>query len=609
MAACMQTLLSPPHAKLIFNYGFYSQFVDSLNLTISKKGTGDVLFSKHYPAHRISEKTWYQAAEDLSALAGSRVHVTFELKGIEGVRSAVMLGEPVIRSQIVSRDKRKPNVILVSLDTLRADHLSIYGYERRTSPYLESVMSSAVLFKAAYSQASWTLPSHISMLSGVYPQLFINNHPNFDYKVPYSENIPRIASILSNEGYYCIGVVEGGYVSSFFGFAKGYDLYNELNWANNNKKTLTERGERMMKREEVSVASEWLQNYGGDSPFFMFIHTFAVHAPYIPPPKYDGLFDTIPGADKSASINHYYDVFIDGALRKRKLSDKEIDVLNLLYDRQIRWADDLIAGLFESLENAGILEETLVIITSDHGEEFMEHGSLEHAKTVYNELIHVPLIIRFPEKKWSSRAIEGEVAVMDIVPTILDYLNIGMQSDIQGKSLLPLIAGEEAGESKNAVIASSWYLEGTKIAAVKNGLKYILSIGASDKIIEELYDIEDDPRESNNIVLKARGNREKEFDLLRAEIIKFISENSQGWKVLIYPENSEEKIGVSIAGIDPRPSSWFIESECKEGENLVLANNTYEVESIGKPILLLIDGVYDHSFEINIHARIPRKNR
>ena len=593
----------PSDARLVFNYALFNKFAESLDLTITAHGSEEVLFERRYVASDMLDQTWYQATEDLSMLAGKRVHIKFELTGLEGVENAGIIGEPGLRTGQYSNNKRS-NVILVSLDTLRADRLGLYGYERETSPFMDSMAKSAVVFKSAFSQASWTLPSHISMLTGVYPHLINNINANFDYNVAFPEKIPSIASMLKEDGYYCVGFVEGNYVSSYYGFAGGYDFYNELNYADNFDKTLCGDNERLVKSEEVSTAADWITRHGSEGAFFMFVHTYAVHSPYAPPPRYDGLFGEIPGQDKGAAISHFHEVYKGG---ERQVNGETLGILNILYDRQVRWADDLVARLFASLEQTGLLENTLVIVTADHGEEFKDHGKLGHAKTVYNESVHVPIIMRFPHGEWGGSNVEQEVGVIDIAPTILDFVGMKSQPEFQGQSLLPHVNGSKGAELTRTVFSSNWNFHWAQISAVRGQLKYILGFGEFGRIIEEIYDLEADPGERNNLIASIREERAEEFEFLRSELLRFIAENAPGWNVLVYPESDEEQLQVSIGNLDPRPSSWFLESEMKEGANLVIANNVMEVQAAGKPILLMFDGEYDPSFEVDIRSSADRR--
>lgn len=264
-------------------------------------------------------------------------------------------------------------VFLIIIDALRADHLGCYGYERNTSPVLDSLASSGILFSLCQAQASWTLPSVANIWTG----RTVRSHrtairDGISYGV--DQSLPTISTVLNDNGYTTLGIVNNGLLSSDFGFHNGFDNYSLHD-------PYVDRGS-----ETITEALEWLrENEESSDPLFMAIHLFDVHAPYDPPPPYDTLFCDGSYPDK-----------IDWVLSEENgevMNPEDRDILVARYDGSIRYADDQIGRLLAGVRELNMAENSLVIITADHGEEFLDHGYVKHGPTLYQEVLHVPLII------------------------------------------------------------------------------------------------------------------------------------------------------------------------------------------------------------------------
>ena len=337
--------------------------------------------------------------------------------------------------------KDRPNLLLISVDTLRADRLGCYGYGRSTSPNIDLIARQGVLFENAFSASPKTTPSHMSILTGLYPRAHnvymweMNPEGVFSGKT-LSEKINTLAEILKEYGYTNVAFTGGANVAGRIGFDRGFEIYDE--------------------EADTEAACRWLEE-NGEKKFFLFYHTYYTHDPYLPPPPYDTKYD--PGY--SGSIPTRQELMDELGIRDgeawhgiwrplQKSFWSGIDLndpadrrhLNALYDGAINYVDnELISSLIKSMEKSGLLDNTLIVFTSDHGEEFLEHGRVEH-NSIYREVASVPLIMRLPGILPAGKRIQQLVRTIDIMPTILELLKIPSGTSIQGADLLPAIMAD-----------------------------------------------------------------------------------------------------------------------------------------------------------------------
>lgn len=316
-----------------------------------------------------------------------------------------------------------PNVILISLDTLRSDRLSCYGYERQTSPRLDALAERGALFENTIAESSWTLPSHMTMLTGTYPATHKVTLPT----KTAGADVRFLAQMLQDAGYHTGASTEGGFVGEIYGFSRGFDSYEE-------HEPLVEK--------TFAGARRFLRATPDDRPFFLFLHTFAVHCPYAPPGGYADMFvsdDAEPMDTWGKCGNPYYNSVDLTEGQVRHLSDQ--------YDGSIRQVDDLIAGLLDELDEGGTLGNTLVVVTSDHGEEFGEHGQIGHERSLYVECLRVPLVFAGPGVPPGTRSADP-VGLVDLAPTVLDLLGLAVPETVEGHSLVPLMRGEPEASAR-----------------------------------------------------------------------------------------------------------------------------------------------------------------
>jgi arylsulfatase A-like enzyme len=330
----------------------------------------------------------------------------------------------------------KPSIILISIDTLRPDHLGMSGYRRDTSPFLDSLAGQGVRFVNAFAQASWTLPSHVSMLTSTHPR----THQVENASRSLAPSLPTVAELLKRQGYLTAGFVTWIYLSSEFGLGRGYDRYDELLPPPAERQAGTHQAARA--GELVDRVSAWAAGVPA-TPYFLFLHLFDPHMNYEPPLDDARRFDPTLESTEAGSYA-YLTRFISGlhpapvpippAVRDRAMA---------LYDGEIRYTDDQLKRLFHDLETAGLLANTWIVITSDHGEEFAEHGSMEgHQWTLYDEVLRVPLVVLSPPAQRTARTVARMAQSIDIAPTLLAVAGVAPPNSFEGRSLLPWILGE-----------------------------------------------------------------------------------------------------------------------------------------------------------------------
>ncbi|MBU0742449.1 sulfatase [bacterium] len=312
-------------------------------------------------------------------------------------------------------------VVVVSLDCLRADHLGCYGYPQPTSPRLDALCEDSVRFARATAPYNWTLPSHTSLFTGLYAR----GHGVRKENQAVSPEIPNLVEPLREAGFATAAFTGGAYMARRYGHARGFDTFwsseeDYLQWAE-----ILERGE------------DWLTDHA-DEDAFLFLHTYEIHMPYQPPIKY---LREILGYHRTKFMGGVREVqnYLTGAP-----PEIAVEVVGR-YDAGILYTDDLLGGFIARLDAAGLADNMLLIVTSDHGEAFWEHGRWGHNGDLLGpQLTDVPLIVRLPRTvfpAFAGKIVEDEVSFLDIMPTVLDAVGVEPGSDIDGFSLLPELIG------------------------------------------------------------------------------------------------------------------------------------------------------------------------
>lgn len=374
----------------------------------------------------------------------------------------------------------RPNVILVSIDTLRADRLGSYGYARDTSPAADALARRGTLFLNAVSTSHWTLPSHVTMFTGLYP----SNHQSRGSSSVIKEEVRLLAEILKERGYRTYAFTGGGYVSKRFGFGRGFDLYLE------DKAPVTSGNPTFAKM--IEHTEEELAKLEPGAPYFVFLHTYDVHCPYAPTEPYRERFRS----EKAVYINPHSCGGTTYNHMGEQLTPQKVLYLSDQYDSSIREMDDNLARLLAFLDRRADRAETVVIFTSDHGDEFFEHGRIGHQRSLYRELLMVPLIIQAP---WlAPQKVETPVSMVDLFPTVLELLNVKPPSGLDGQSLLPfMLAGDAAPP-----LRPFQYSEAPKMRSSIDGKFHLILELQSSR--NQLFDFVSDRSERDNLASKQR---------------------------------------------------------------------------------------------------------
>jgi len=379
---------------------------------------------------------------------------------------------------------QKPNVLILSMETFRWDRLGAAGYHRPLTPEIDRFAAAGTLFMRNYSQGSWTRPSIASTFTSFYPAVHrmgrVDSNEIFKElensvvgeRVVEAAHLDKkfitMAEAFKARGYRCFGWAGNPQIWGGMGFKQGFDVYNAMD----------------MEDPEIVKQLEELFNDQSETPFFTFVHFMTPHSPYDPPEKYR-IYDSNPEA-----LNLTHKVLWPIRRGEIKLSQKDIQHNKDLYDGDIMYMDNLIGQVLSAARQTGIIDNTLIIITSDHGEEFMEHGNIGHGFSLYEELIHVPLIFsghRMPKGK----KIEALTQNIDLFPTLISLVFDEKLAGLQGKNIMPLIRGNTPLKSRH-VFAD----RGALHAIVGQKWKYILNSDTGEK---KLYSLIDDPEEMNNL--------------------------------------------------------------------------------------------------------------
>ena len=358
-----------------------------------------------------------------------------------------------------------PHVILVSLDTLRPDHLSVYGYERDTSPFLDELARESVTYTNAYAAASWTLLSHMTMLTGIYP-----GRHGVTEDLALAPEVPLLAQRLRDESYYNVGVYFDGWISPRFGFDRGFDVFEARGDAARAGKAMIEAVEQRPKNR----------------PLFLFFHLFDVHCGNVGHPN-STMYDSAP---------RYANMFRDGAAARvrgrpifdiyygdvRATPEEALDFV-ALYDSGVRSMDDRLRRWVRFWREEGLLDDAILIITSDHGEALGQHGLWKGHGGFSEAGLRVPLLVRYPNGHGAGTRDERLVSSVDLVPTVMGLLERSVETWLPGRSLLGLPRGPA-----DVILA-----ERDRTRAVMNGRLKMLW----DRVVQrgQVWDVLDDPLE------------------------------------------------------------------------------------------------------------------
>jgi arylsulfatase A-like enzyme len=408
-------------------------------------------------------------------------------------------------------------VLLIGIDTLRADHLGCYGYHRPTSPRIDALAAESVLFEQAISQSPWTLPAFASIMTGVVP----SRHGAGEGKRCLSHPCaalgawpPTLADRFAEAGYRTGSFVSNGFSSAQVGLGRGFQT-TELH---------------MTGQPVVTSAAAWLAEQKG-APFFLFVHLIEPHAPYWPGPE-----------DREPFVDPAYDGPVDPALTGRALRDwTEADRRHVvdLYDGDVRHADRLVGELLDALRRLGRYERTLIVLTSDHGEELFERGLIGHGHTLYDELLHVPLTVRFPGGAPRGR-IARQVRTMDVFPTVLEGMGMPVPDGLDARSLLGVARGEPGDAALDVALAEFTFAPPERQAVRRPPEKLVLDV---ERDWPQLFDLTSDPEERDD---RARDAPER-VAALREALVRPAEEGEVGFYVMLRGGRERRRVHLRLS--------------------------------------------------------------
>ncbi len=418
-----------------------------------------------------------------------------------------------------------PNVVLIVVDTLRADHLSQYGYPRDTSPALESFARQATLFQNAYAPANWTTPSAASLFTGLDPA----RHQLRGAGDALPEDAWTFVQYLSDAGYDAYGDSANINVSRELGFDRGFRVWHQPEAEG--AEVLAYPGIDQM----LEKFSSWVERMNGEGRYLTYLHPMNVHGPYRVPKEHQS---ALLGHPPDRTFVYYGDVMgkvLAGRLQQRShVSPRYLKSLFDQYDTAIRYTTDQVGEMLDLLRASDLYDDSLIILTSDHGEELFDHGGFSHGYTVYEEIVRVPLIVKLPSQR-EARTVGATVMLQDLMPTIVELAGLEVPPDLDGRSLTPLLssggdaAWEEPGEGTRLHHGTARkrcdcraLVEGDKKLIV-NASSYQFRRGAV-----ELYDLKEDPGERENIANADREQTQAMIGRFEAAVAKAMEKRVEG---------------------------------------------------------------------------------
>ncbi len=492
-----------PHQALEFSYGVESSLGVPVTFRVvaqRDQALPEALFEETLDPDQLGGR-WHEASIPLDAYAGDRLKLSLETvarRPLDLARGFPVWANPQILGP--GGEDLRPNVVLISIDTLKASHLSAYGYPYKTSPNIDAwAAESAVRFQNAVVQAPWTLPSHASLFSGLDAMRHGVNHSS---TVPAA--LEMLPETLRRAGYATAAITGGGYFRPQFGFAQGYDTYRFWRKIGSDEE-LAHNIEKLL---------AWLEA-NRSRRFFLFFHTYEVHDPHRERQPYlNRLRGQEPAIDSRGEIftkpghfmtkhprwvsSHFAVKQPDGTVVK-DLTEPEKVLVRRMYDSAIAYTDDQLGRVLNHLDKLGLRDKTVVVLTSDHGESLGEDDRAGH-DYLDDNIVLVPLIMEFPDARGAGEVVAEQVRSIDVTPTILDYLGLDPGRQMDGVSLLPAIGGDVSTLPAEAYMYAAFNNYGFGLR-YRNRLKYILDNTAWSETVavDRLYDLQREPRENRSL--------------------------------------------------------------------------------------------------------------
>jgi len=435
----------------------------------------------------------------------------------------------------------RPNILLVSIDTLRADHVHSYGYHRETTPALDRLASEGVRFETVTSSSSWTLPAHMSLLTGLDS---LHHGVVSDFSNPLARDVPTLAEVLHQAGYATAAVVSAPYLSARWGYSRGFDQYNDYSVDSRSSQTWPVVLQQVQRILDAWSAAEPTR------PLFLFVHLWDAHSDFEPPPPYDALFDPDYNGDLDAAN------FLGNDTIVPDMPARDLEHLIALYDGEIRYTDDGVAALLDRFRKLGALDETIVSVTSDHGEEFFEHGRKGHRSTLYDESIQVPWILSYPGRLPAGRTVSTPVRLIDVAPTLLSLAGVPA-SDFGRGPASPFVSQDVGslawGETTVSAATPAFSHLDTPSCCIPGPLFSIRTAGAKfiydpdGKVPSRLYDLDEDSGEASNLV--GRGDSREQA----------LSVSVRAWRERFSDQRRDQPVPLDLEEIEALKDLGYIQ--------------------------------------------------
>ena len=411
-----------------------------------------------------------------------------------GVSEGVKKDATVDVSQLPMKYKDY-NVVMVSFDALQAAHVSSLGYSRKTTPTIDAMAKDGFNFTNAISTSSWTVPAAMTWFTGVsasehklFNKFAVYNPPNnkLSRMRELAPNLVTLAEVLKQNGYMTGGFTGDAGMSAVFGYGLGFDTYfDKIKFGGMDK--------------SIPLALDWIKT-NKDKKMFIFLHGYDAHGQHVPDAGFDYRFVDKGYDKKYTGSKEEQEALREEGLEKGTVSVRKEDVSfwRAIYDEKIQRTDADFKGFLEEYEKLGLTGKTIFILTSDHGTEFFEHNKMDHGFSLYDELVHIPLVIKLP-KSSGGKVITDQISSLNVMPTVLDLLDVKVPENVtkqmRGKSLVPALQGKPVAED---VFCETDYRHFTfkRSVQTKEGWKFIYNL---ENKTRELYNLKSDPAETKNL--------------------------------------------------------------------------------------------------------------
>jgi arylsulfatase A-like enzyme len=482
------------------------------------------------PIARAEHRAWVPVDVDLSRFAGRGRELVLETRGYEKAGEA---GQAFWGTPAITASRKAPLAIIYLVDTLRADHTGVYGYERKTTPELDAFAKDAVVFEAAVAHASWTKPSVASILTSQLP----GQHRAVQLRDPLDPQQVTIAQRLDARGFATGAAIANSVIyGAESAFDRGFDLFAGLHGDDDTRSKLV--GADVV----VDQALAFLRSRRG-MPTFLYVHTMDPHVPYAPPAPFDRLFEPHPTEAHPAR---------DPRTDYKEPLDRERMIAQ--YDGDVAFGDQEFGRFVRELKTLGLYEDALVVFLADHGEEFLDHGLWLHGRSLFDELIRIPLVVKFPGNRGAGTRVAKQVQGIDVAPTVLEAMRVTLSPDLGGRPLQRALARDEPPRPALAEISHRGF--------VAHGVrtedeKYIRRFSPDDD--ELLFDLRRDPREQTSVA----AHSPERLRLRRAQVEAGMAQNPFRYvlqargtgRLALRLETRGWLEGIELAGLGPQERS------------------------------------------------------